>query len=236
MKDIVPFFESGQFIIYCCDFEKIYSLIGTFDMIITAPSWGKKPVIMKGCGGFDKDHPMKRKKYKDDWDIRRPTKKMFSNMNNIAKTVIIFGWKHFEDLLPKPKFWMKWEKSIKHPNRSSSELIWTNITEIEGEKVIDCEWNGIFGKENKGRIHSAQKPVKIFREIISFVDSINKKKVVRILDPYMGAGTALVAAKELGIQAAGVEIKEKYCQAAKNRLAGIPFDDEITGRKPGLFF
>ena len=63
--------------------------------------------------------------------------------------------------------------------------------------------------------HPSPKPIAAMNRIIIRLTEIGQS----ILDPFMGSGTTLVAAKQLGRKAIGIEIEEKYCQIAVKRLS-----------------
>jgi site-specific DNA-methyltransferase (adenine-specific) len=63
--------------------------------------------------------------------------------------------------------------------------------------------------------HPTPKPLKLMKRLIA--DFTDKGEL--ILDPFCGSGTTLVAAKEMGRRAVGIEIEEKWCAVAKRRLS-----------------
>lgn len=71
------------------------------------------------------------------------------------------------------------------------------------------------GGERDIRYHKAQKPLELIRTLISLFSEAHEL----VLDPFMGSGTTLRAAKDLGRRATGIEIEEKYCEIAVKRLA-----------------
>lgn len=86
--------------------------------------------------------------------------------------------------------------------------------------------------------HPTQKPVKLFRELISLFS--NEANVV--VDPFMGSGTTLRAAKELNRKAIGIEIEERYCEIAAKRcesiqagLFDVPIVPVVYEPQTGLF-
>ena len=65
------------------------------------------------------------------------------------------------------------------------------------------------------REHVTQKPVALLQALLSVVGTDR----LTVLDPFMGSGSSLVAAREAGHRAIGIEIEEHYCEIAANRLS-----------------
>jgi site-specific DNA-methyltransferase (adenine-specific) len=68
--------------------------------------------------------------------------------------------------------------------------------------------------------HPTQKPLRLVKRWVA--DFSNRGET--ILDPFMGSGTTLRAAKDLGRNAIGIEIEERYCEIAAKRLGQEVFD------------
>jgi len=64
--------------------------------------------------------------------------------------------------------------------------------------------------------HPCPKPTNFWRKLLNRV-SIDNSDL--ILDPFMGSGTTLRVAKDLGRRAIGIEIEERYCAIAAKRLS-----------------
>lgn len=64
-------------------------------------------------------------------------------------------------------------------------------------------------------VHGAQKPVGLLKDLIKHFCPNNGK----VLDPFLGSGSTLVACKILGMDAVGIELSSEYCEISRKRLA-----------------
>jgi len=66
--------------------------------------------------------------------------------------------------------------------------------------------------------HKSQKPIKLLRELLTaFVPAGSV-----VFDPFSGSGRTLAACQELGYQAVGCEVSEKWCSVTVESLAQQP--------------
>lgn len=70
-----------------------------------------------------------------------------------------------------------------------------------------------FSRNREANAHLTPKPLSLMRWLVStFASGV-------VIDPFMGSGTTLRAAKDLGRPSIGIEIDERYCEIAAKRLA-----------------
>jgi len=80
--------------------------------------------------------------------------------------------------------------------------------------------------------HPTQKSEKLYAKLIL----ASSKEGGMVFDPFMGSGTACVAAKKLGRRYCGIELNEEYCLLAQKRLRLAETDRSIQGYEDGVFW
>ena len=137
--------------------------------------------------------------------------------------LILFGANHYADKLPPSPSWLVWDKLdglttdkrvIGFDDNADVELAWTNIG--GPARLVSHRWKGMLkaSEQSRRRIHSTQKPVALMARILTHCTEPGDL----VLDPYMGSGPVLQAAKALGRRAIGIDIEAWCCRLAVTRL------------------
>lgn len=132
--------------------------------------------------------------------------------------VILWGANHFKRHLPDGGRWLVWDKRcgvVPMRDTSDIEIAWISGPR-KADRIFRHVWDGFLKDSEMGtqRTHPTQKPVPLMAWCLSFFPNAQN-----IRDPFMGSGTTLRAAKDLGRKCIGIEIEEKYCEIAARRLA-----------------
>jgi site-specific DNA-methyltransferase (adenine-specific) len=125
--------------------------------------------------------------------------------------VILWGANHYGQRLPvgTTLVWIKKVDTAFQTFLSDAEIAWE-----KGGHGVYCYRDTAYRAEKAGQstAHPTQKPVGLMRWCIERTTGV-------ILDPFMGSGTTLVAAKSLGRRSIGIEIEERYCEIAATRCS-----------------
>jgi DNA modification methylase len=199
-----PYYDDGQVVIYCGDAREVLPAVRA-DVVITDPPYGLRPINGTGYG-------RSRTRIAGDEDTNL-TDWLLSAWDGPA---IVFGLWQKPPEARTPVRQLVWEKT--RLGLSGSPLPWRNSHEVawvygEGWRAKDrgTVWRT---SHDHGAQHPTQKPVELMQWL---VEASLPEWVV--LDPFMGSGTTLVAAKNLGRRAIGIEIEERYCEIAARRLS-----------------
>uniref|UniRef100_A0A6M3IWB9 Putative methyltransferase n=1 Tax=viral metagenome TaxID=1070528 RepID=A0A6M3IWB9_9ZZZZ len=133
--------------------------------------------------------------------------------------IILWGANHYASRLPDSHFWFAWDRKcgVAADNDSTDmELAWVKGLNYKTVRVFRHMWCGFQRDSEVGEkhLHPTQKPVELFQWCLNWFP-----KAGYILDPFMGAGASIVAAKKLNRKCIGIEIEEKYCSIAAKRCS-----------------
>ena len=138
---------------------------------------------------------------------------------------ILWGANYYADKLPSSSGWLVWDKARPHDlDQATAELAWSNFA--KGARIFRYLWNGMIRAGDDELTHPTQKPVALMHWCLT----LKWTPAGVVCDPFMGSGTTLRAAKDLGRRAIGIEICEEYCEIAARRMSQI-----ALFREEGLF-
>lgn len=226
MSSLTPYYQDEHTTLYWGDCRKILPHLQTDLAIISDPPYGMGARFDRA--GIRKKVTLDQPVYHSrDWGKIEGDDEPFEPAHLLGYPYIaLFGANHYADRLPASSKWLSWDKRCQTPadDNSDFELIWTN--QKGACRTHYQKWRGIVreGEENLSRawkFHPAQKPVSLMRWVIGQL-AVPSQFV--ICDPYMGSGSTLVAAKQLGYAVVGIEKLESHCKNAVERLrqGGLP--------------
>ena len=183
---------------------------GCVDLVLTDPPYGIGESNRKNLSRGNLAPPTDYGDY--SWDAERIGPEYIRECMRVSKNQIIFGGNYYTDVLPPTPCWIFWDKKNGNNDFADGELAWTSFPSTL--RRFEWMWNGMLRQGGEPRYHPTGKPVALGRWILERYSQPEDT----ILDPFMGSGTFLVAAKMLGRRYIGIDIEEKYVRIAEERL------------------
>ena len=205
-----PYFEEAGIMIYHGDYREILPQSHSFDLCLTDPPYG---ILSESGSAATRRSGGNLSSGKIDWDIA-PVQHEIQILRNHSMRQMIWGGCHLA--LPPTFGYLVWDKQIDGLNFGEAEFCWTNMQ--FAPRVFRYRAVGIDG----GKQHPTQKPVALMKWCLGFAGFAKS-----VIDPFMGSGSTLIAAKDLGLRAVGIEQNEAYAEMSAKRLAQGVLDFEV---------
>jgi site-specific DNA-methyltransferase (adenine-specific) len=185
-----PYYEHAGITIFLGDARDVVPRLGAFDLLLTDPPYP----------GYEKG-----------WDIPDVPLVLLA----IQRRAAVVFWPPMVALPLEPAAVDVWHK----PNGNSAHHYELIIR--AGETGRGCKVHRVaailpnYAQYAAEAVdHPTQKPIKLVRRLLA-----DHKFATSVVDPFMGSGTTLRAAKDLGVRAVGIEINERFAEIAARRLA-----------------
>lgn len=178
-----------------------------FDLVLTDPPYGMEFRSNRRFKKHEKIHG----------DDKFPLEALNECFRVARKAVYVFcRWDNLSEL-PPPKSVLVWVKNnwsmgdLEHEHGRQWEAI--AFYPQEEHKFIKRIPDVVHAQRTGNNFHPTEKPLELLRILIAANEGDT------ILDPFAGSGTTGVAAKQLKRNFTLIEISEKYCEIARNRLS-----------------
>ena len=245
---MTPYYERDGITIYHGDVFDVLDAVGSFDALITDPPYSsggmyrgdrmsKTPTGKYVRGMVNTQLPTFSGDNKDQRVFMMwATMWMSASIGKISAggaALVFTDWRQLPAVTDAMQLagWMwegigTWHKPHGKPNKNrffgDSEHIVLGRNGPKAEGVEPIFVRGVFAEQpNNQREHPTEKPIPTMQWLIPFcpLDGI-------VFDPFMGSGSTLVAAKNLGRNAIGSDIDEYWCEVAAKRLSqGVMYLD-----------
>jgi DNA modification methylase len=215
----VPYYQDENVTIFHGNCREIMPEL-TFDVIVTDPPYGINLDTTRSAAQFAANPKDKTGRRRASGTAHRPVAGddvPFDPTTFLQWPAAFTGANYFAQRLPETGRWHVWDKTNRGEQptglNNEFEMIWTSWP--SGRSVIvPILWAGFHRINNhpESFSHPTTHPTTLMEWIIK------SGPPGVILDPFLGSGTTLRAAKDLGRHAIGIELEEKYCEIAATRM------------------
>lgn len=208
---IKPYYDHGNIQIFHGDCLEIMPQLKPVDLVLTDPDYNAKDI------GPNKRNYINQTMGIDRQDYILFCKSWFKLASQLTENLVFTPGISNTHNYPQPYWTLCWHKPAAVSfNRMGGYNAWEPIF-VYGKpfKRLPQDYlycNTFNFKKGPETGHPCPKPIPLMHKIISYM------KDGAILDPFMGSGTTLVAAKNLGRRAIGIEIELDYVKIAIKRL------------------
>jgi len=210
------YYQDAAVTIYHGDCREVLPTISEVDLVLTDPPYG----IDGGTGGTSKGRG--KGNYGLSFNDTREFIKdcVVSSLFNVAKwrtLVVTPGFTNINLYPQADSFGVFYSPAACGMQRfgfaDSSPILYYGWHYLQGKKPEACSKQLTELPEKNG--HPCAKPIKAWTWLLGKASQPHNT----ILDPFMGSGTTLRAAKDLQRKAIGIELNEEYCEIAALRMA-----------------
>ena len=211
---MTPYYSHGGIVIYNADCRDVLPTLATVDLVLTDPPYGISGA--SGIGG-KRNKGAYTSAFEDTPDyIASVVVPVIASLVERVPCVVLTPGNANLSAYPQPDsfgvFYQPAAVGMQTFGNVDAQPIFYYGTAGGGRLGKACSWVLTETPEKNG--HPCPKPFLAWKRLLANI----AKPGQTVLDPFMGSGTTLVAAKDMGHPAIGIELDERYCEIAARRL------------------